>query len=141
MVECRWGSACPAGAGAMLAGRTSTRGGMPAASDESQTSDAGPGQVQPPTLRSSWLLTLLKAGLSALVIAVLAYTVDLSAAWKQLATQNLWPAVAAAGFILVQILLGGLRWHIILSRLGARASVVDSLRLFYIAVFFNMCLW
>src|SRR5438477_5374710 len=97
-------------ADAMSAGHTSTRGGMLATLDESKTADVGPCQAQPPALRSSWLLTLLKAGLSALAIGVLAYTADLSAAWKLLANQNLWPAAAAAGFIFVQILLGGLRW-------------------------------
>src|SRR2546423_1453902 len=74
----------PAGADAMSAGRTSTRGGMPATLDESRTGDVGSGQVRPPPLRSSWLLTLLKAGLSVLAIGVLAYTADLSAAWKLL---------------------------------------------------------
>jgi uncharacterized membrane protein YbhN (UPF0104 family) len=114
---------------------------MPATLNESKTGDVEPGQVQPSAIRSSWLLTLLKASLSVLAIGVLAYTADLSAAWKLLANQNLWPAAAAAGFIFVQILLGGLRWHVILRRLEAQASVLDSLRLFYIAAFFNVCLW
>jgi uncharacterized membrane protein YbhN (UPF0104 family) len=43
--------------------------------------------------------------------------------------------------LLVQIGVGGLRWHAILKGLRAPAKVIASLQLYYIAVFFNVCLW
>ena len=41
----------------------------------------------------------------------------------------------------LQLVLGGLRWHTILVRLGANPSIRASVRLFYISAFFNSYLW
>ncbi len=98
-------------------------------------------QEQASARQSSSTLTLLKFGLSALAIGVIVFTVDLAAAWQRMVNQNPWLVVMAAGVMVVQIGLGGLRWHVILRRLGVSAAVPDSLRLFYIAVFFNATLW
>ena len=38
-------------------------------------------------------------------------------------------------------MLGGLRWHAILARLGANPSLRESVRLYYISAFFNAYLW
>ena len=97
-------------------------------------------QEQASARQSSSTLTLLKFGLSALAIGVIVFTVDLAAAWQRMVNQNPWLVVMAAGVMVVQIGLGGLRWHVILRRLGVSAAVPDSLRLFYIAVFFNATL-
>jgi uncharacterized protein (TIRG00374 family) len=89
----------------------------------------------------AWLLTLLKVALSLLAVGIVVSTVDLSSAWQRAATQNLWLVLAAAGITIVQIAIGGLRWHVILRRLGVAAALQESLRLFYIAAFFNACVW
>jgi uncharacterized membrane protein YbhN (UPF0104 family) len=103
------------------------------------TNDHGP--VQLTQHRKAWLLTILKLALSLLAIGLVASTVDLSSAWRRAATQNLWLVLAAAGMTAVQIAIGGLRWHVILRRLGVPAALQESLRLFYIAAFFSACLW
>ena len=73
--------------------------------------------------RWSWLVTLLKVGLSALAFGVVAFSVDLSAAWQHAANQSI-PFVGLSALILtLQLLLGGLRWHAILARLGANPSL------------------
>jgi uncharacterized protein (TIRG00374 family) len=89
----------------------------------------------------AWLLTILKVGVSLLAVGIVVSTVDLSSAWQRAATQNSWLLLAAAGMTTVQIAIGGLRWHVILRRLGVPAAIQESLRLFYIAAFFNACLW
>jgi len=93
-----------------------------------------------PSRRSSWGFTLLKVGLSALAIGLVLHTVDLSAAWERMAVQDFRFLLAALGVPLLQICFGGLRWHVILKRLQAPAKVLTSLQLFYIAVFFSVCL-
>ena len=76
--------------------------------------------------RWSWLITLLKVGLSALAFGVVVFSVDLSAAWQHAANQSI-PFVGLSALILtLQLLLGGLRWHAILARLGANPSLRDS---------------
>jgi len=86
-------------------------------------------------------MTVLKIGLSVLAFAVVALSVDLSAAWERAANQSL-PFVILSGLILsVQLLLCGLRWHTILARLGANPSLRESVRLYYISAFFNAYLW
>jgi uncharacterized protein (TIRG00374 family) len=96
---------------------------------------------QAPSRQSSWGFTFLKIGLSALAIGLVLHTVDLSAAWGRMAGQNVWYLLAAVGTMLLQTCVGGLRWHVIVRRLQAPARVLTSLQLFYIAAFFNVCLW
>jgi len=96
---------------------------------------------QAPSRQSSWGFTFLKIALSALAIGLVLHTVDLSAAWDRMAGQDVWYLLAAVAVLLLQICAGGLRWHVILKRLHPPARVLTSLQLFYIAVFFNTCLW
>jgi glycosyltransferase 2 family protein len=91
--------------------------------------------------RSSTLITVLKVSLSILAIATVLMTVDLSAAWHRMVNQNIWLLVLAAAIMSIQIGLGGLRWRVILKELGAPTKLWHSLRLFYIAAFFNSYLW
>jgi uncharacterized membrane protein YbhN (UPF0104 family) len=80
-------------------------------------------------------------GLSVLAIGFVFYTVDLAAAWQRMGGQDFWFVAAALGTLVLQICVSGLRWHVILRRLQAPVRVLRSLQLFYIAVFFNVCLW
>ena len=91
--------------------------------------------------RRSWLITALKIALSVLAFAIVAVSVDLSAAWERAANQSIPYVMLSAAILSVQLLLGGLRWHAILARLGANPSLRDSVRLYYISAFFNAYLW
>jgi len=87
--------------------------------------------------KGSRVVTLAKAAVTLLIIGYIAYTVDLSAAVRRTASQDL-PLVALAGLIAVlQVGLGGTRWLIILRSLGARPPVGETLKLFYVSIFFN----
>jgi len=91
--------------------------------------------------RWSWLITALKIGLSVFAFAIVAFSVDLSAAWERAANQSIPYVILSAAILSVQLLLGGLRWHAILARLGANPSLRESVRLYYISAFFNAYLW
>jgi uncharacterized protein (TIRG00374 family) len=94
-----------------------------------------------PTALRRRLSAVAKVAATLLIFGYVAYTVDLSAAWKQAATQSL-PMVVLAGLILMaQAGLGGIRWFIILRTLGAGSSLWETLRLFYISIFFNSFVW
>jgi uncharacterized protein (TIRG00374 family) len=83
----------------------------------------------------------VKIALSAAVIIAVARNVDLAAAWQRFADQSLWFSSAAIAILILQIGIGGLRWHFILRGLGDKSPVSTSLRLYYISVFFNTWLW
>lgn len=91
--------------------------------------------------RKPWLLTALKVALSAIVIIAVARNVDLGAAWRRFADQNPWFPAAAVATMSLQIATAGLRWQLVLRGLGAVSRIASSLRLYYIAVFFNTWLW
>jgi uncharacterized protein (TIRG00374 family) len=94
-----------------------------------------------PAKRKPWLLIAVKIALSIAVIAAVAKNVDLKAAWERLVNQNLWFPAAAVGAVSLQIVTAGLRWHLVARGLGGTSSISRSLRLYYIAVFFNNWLW
>jgi len=103
---------------------------------------AAPGAAPTSARRPRTLLfTLVKFGLSALALCFLAFKVDLAAAWQHMASQSPWLVTAAVIALSAQVVLGALRWHTILASLGARASMSDSLRVFYVAAFFSNWLW
>ncbi len=112
---------------------------QPVAPDRSEA--AATDDARLPAEHTKWLLTAGKLALSLLAIAAVASTVDLPSAWHRMQQQNLWFALVAAAVMLGQVGLGGLRWYVILQRLGGRMRLGSSLRLFYVAVFFNVCLW
>jgi len=91
--------------------------------------------------RKPWVLTAMKVALSVAIIVAIGRNVDLAAAWQRFARQNLWFPVAAVAIMSLQIGLSGVRWHIILRSLGAPARLTESVRLSYVAVFFNTWLW
>ncbi len=97
--------------------------------------------AQHPFKRSSRLLTFGKLVFSALAIAIVVTRVDLPSAWYRIQQQSVWLALVAGAALMGQIMLGGLRWHVILQRLGGRMRLRTSVALFYVAVFFNATLW
>jgi glycosyltransferase 2 family protein len=84
---------------------------------------------------------LLKIALSVLAFGAVAFSVDLPAAWEHAANQSIAYVGVSAFILSLQLLLGGLRWHAILGRLGANPSLRESVRLYYISAFFNAYLW
>jgi glycosyltransferase 2 family protein len=113
--------------------------GTPARVGEEAHEAAVPAQRQPRV--PAWLFTLVKLALSALAISYVAFTVDLAAAWRHMIGQSPVLLAAATVILVGQVILGGLRWHVILASLGARTSAPQSLRIFYIAAFFSNWLW
>jgi len=87
------------------------------------------------------LITIAKVGLSVAVIIMVARNVDLAAAWRRFASQNFWYPITAVAILILQVGIGGLRWHLILRGLGAAVSTRRSLRLYYISAFFNTWMW
>jgi uncharacterized protein (TIRG00374 family) len=59
-------------------------------------------------------------------------------------TQALSGLLVAAGLIVIQIMLGGLRWRMIVNALletsASKLSMVEAIKLYYISAFFNCCL-
>jgi uncharacterized membrane protein YbhN (UPF0104 family) len=100
----------------------------------------GTGEALVPN-RKPWLLSAVKLMLSAAVIIAVARNVDLSASWQRFAHQNLWFPALAVAILVLQIGLGGLRWHYIVRGIGDEVGVPTSLRLYYISAFFNTWLW
>src|ERR1700738_845767 len=84
-------------------------------------------------------LFLLKASLSIALIVIVARRVDLDLVWFHLRTINLGLVALAAGFLVVQIVVGAGRWRAIIAAQGATVNVFTTVRIYYIGVFFNMC--
>ncbi len=83
------------------------------------------------------LSTILKAGITLLILGYVLQTADLSAAWNHAANQDLMPVVVAGLILVLQVGLGGTRWLIILRSLGARPPTWETLKFFYVSIFFN----
>lgn len=79
----------------------------------------------------------MKLALSALVIVLVAVNVDLRATWTQISGQSSWSILAAIAIIGLQIMIGGLRWHAVLMRIGGSMAAAQAVSTFYISVFFN----
>jgi len=107
----------------------------------SYSESAGDTEESPVRGRKPWLLNAVKLVLSAAVIIAVARSVDLAEAWQRFAHQNLSFPTAAVAILILQVGIGGLRWHFILRGLGHTARLTTSLRLYYISVFFNTWLW
>jgi hypothetical protein len=107
-----------------------------AAETEEAAASAGPARRS-----RARLFTIVKIVLSALALCFLALKVDLAAAWQHMASQSPWLVAAAVLALSAQVILGALRWRTILESLGARAPLLETLRVFYVAAFFSNWLW
>jgi glycosyltransferase 2 family protein len=114
---------------------------MPTDNSSADTSPEKAPRPAPGKRKWSHLSAILKIGLTLLILGLVVRAVDLTSAWDNIAKQNL-PLVVLAGIVMVfQIGLGGTRWFIILRRLDAKPSPWETLKLFYVSVFFNSYVW
>jgi uncharacterized membrane protein YbhN (UPF0104 family) len=89
--------------------------------------------------KGATLATLAKVAATLLIFGYVGYTVDLSSAWRQTTSQDPSLVALAAAILLIQLGLGGVRWFVILRSLGAGSSLGETLKLFYVSIFFNSC--
>ncbi|MBI2236800.1 MAG: flippase-like domain-containing protein [Magnetospirillum sp.] len=87
-----------------------------------------------------WLPWVLKGGLSAGLIWFVFGKVDLASAWQQ--AKEIDPAMLAVayGLMVAQIILGAVRWDLVLKALAAPIRFGRALAIFYIAGFFSLVL-
>jgi uncharacterized membrane protein YbhN (UPF0104 family) len=87
-----------------------------------------------------WLPWLIKGGVSIGLIGWLLSKIDLGAAFQQAKTVDPRMAALSVGLMLVQVLLGAVRWGMVLRALSGALTAVRTLKIYYIGVFFAMVL-
>ncbi len=91
-------------------------------------------------MKKKWLLLLLKVTVSAGLIWYLLNSIDLVAAQQRLFKVDPMMLLLAAGMLLFQMVIGGLRWSAVLRGIGISIPFWEIARLFYIGSFFNQAL-
>jgi glycosyltransferase 2 family protein len=89
---------------------------------------------------SSWILAGLKIAFTVIVLALVLHSVDLVTAWKYAVQQDFRFLLLAAALVVQQIVCGATRWFLILRRLRVEISFTETVRIYYISVFFSTCL-
>jgi len=87
-----------------------------------------------------WLPWVLKGVLSVGLIWFVFNKVDLGSAWEQAKTLDPLMLAAALGLGVLQVLLGAVRWWLVLKALKARFTAVQALLVYYIGVCFSIVL-
>ncbi len=88
-----------------------------------------------PSPRIAWIM---KGTLSASLICYIFTRIDHATTWRQVQSVT-WEWVLLAGIAqILQMLIGGLRWHFVLSFIGASLSLRLCTVIFYIGTFFNL---
>ena len=110
------------------------------------SSSTGPNQREPimrPQSASpvkTWLLALGKVAVSLLLLGFLARSLDLSAVAGTLTRLPLPPLLAACVLLIVQTLVLGFRWWMVMEAVGTRLPLQNILPMTFIGVFFNQVL-
>ena len=87
-----------------------------------------------------WLPWVLKVGLSAGLTWWLLSKVDLGEAWTKFKSMDPEMLGLAVALMLLQLVLGALRWGVVLRALSAKLSAVRIMILYYIGAFFSIVL-
>jgi uncharacterized protein (TIRG00374 family) len=87
-----------------------------------------------------WLPWVLKGALSAGLIWLVFRKVDINSAWAQASTLDPTMLVLACALMVAQIVLGAVRWDLVLRALGAPIRLARVWAIYYIGVFFNIVL-
>jgi glycosyltransferase 2 family protein len=95
-------------------------------------------------IHSKFIGLLLKLALTFAAFWLALRDIDMANLKTMLSHQDRTRLIEAAALVIVQIVLGGMRWKLILAALsesGSRVmSLAEALKLYYISVFFNCCL-
>ena len=86
------------------------------------------------------LAIAIKVIISVALIWYLLKDIDIDAAQSRLQGVNMALLLMAVVLFLLQILLGGLRWSVVSNAIHAPINFVNSLRIFYVGMFFNQAL-
>src|SRR5262245_26644360 len=87
-----------------------------------------------------WLSLALKLGISALLFWVLLRKIDINAAWQAMQTMSPWAFVGAVALLVVQFIVCGLRWQMVVKALGAHIGLLKATAVFAIGTFFGLVL-
>ena len=90
------------------------------------------------TMVKRWLPWLIKGGVSALAIWWVMRKVDFAGAWSQAKAIEPWTLLVATLLMLVQIMLGAVRWGMVLRALGGHFSAIRTAAVYYMGVFFTL---
>jgi uncharacterized membrane protein YbhN (UPF0104 family) len=91
-------------------------------------------------MTKKWLAIGLKAAVSGGLIWYLLSGRDFGALGRHFAAMDLGLLVLAFAVMLVQIVIGGLRWSSVMRGLGPDLPLMSAVRLFYVGAFFNQAL-
>ncbi len=91
-------------------------------------------------MSKKWLALALKFLVSGFLIWFLVGTIDVGAALARLKQISPVLLAFAVAVFLVQMVLGGVRWHVVLAAIRAPLALASAIRLFYIGAFFNPAL-
>jgi uncharacterized protein (TIRG00374 family) len=91
-------------------------------------------------MSKKWLALALKFLVSGFLIWFLTKGIDFSSAARRVAEADPVLLFSALVVMWIQICFGGLRWRSVLLAMGARFSIPDAIRLFYIGAFFSQAL-
>lgn len=87
-----------------------------------------------------WLPWVLKGGISLGLISWVLSKIDPAAAWDQAKGMDIGLLLLAVGLMVAQILLGAVRWALVLRALSAPFHWVQTFSVYYIGVFFSIVL-
>ena len=87
-----------------------------------------------------WLVLVLKILVSGLLVWFLTKEINFANAVHRVTEANSVLLLSALVIMWFQICVGGLRWRSVLHAMGARLSVVNAIRLFYVGAFFSQTL-
>ena len=97
----------------------------------------GAAQPEPKGRGRTVLGTLLKLAFAVALLWLVLQRVDLASAWERTARQDYWLVLVSYSVCLTQVGFGGVRWLIAMRALGARPPFGETLKFYYVSIFFN----
>jgi hypothetical protein len=87
-----------------------------------------------------WLSLALKLAITAVLFWLLLRKIDINAAWQAMQVMSPWAFVATVALLIVQFIVCGLRWQIVVKALGAHIGLIKATSVFAIGTFFGLVL-
>ena len=85
------------------------------------------------------IILLAKTAVTGGLLAVLIWRVEPETLYSELQTMFGPTLVIATIITTLQMFVASVRWHVILHGLGIRQSLLESIKIFWIGIFFNNC--